>query len=177
MAVHLGGGALADLGNGALELGAEARDGDPLLVCEAVDLGDLGLDALLALGDALAGALVELGEPFAQCELGALQVALPGGQLLLDAALCLDEAYRQLVAEPLLVARQGLAPLGGEAALLDRKLRQRIGARALQHVLQLGGALGDLAGDDLAYLLLRGGKLSLDGVEALLGAAEHRAAA
>ena len=41
----------------------------------------------------------------------------------------------------------------------------------------VGGALGHLAGDDLAYLLLRGGKLGLDEVETLLGAAEHRAAA
>ncbi|HZE29504.1 MAG TPA: hypothetical protein VE055_05360 [Gaiellaceae bacterium] len=137
------------LAGGALELLPQLREDRALIFAGRLQLLHLRFQPRLSLGDRLALALRELGEPGRQPLLDPVQVAGPLSQPLLDAALDERKGLAELAGDPPFLLGQFVAPGFGELSLVFGKARARFGACPRERALELLASLQCLALDQL----------------------------
>ena len=136
------------LGDRPLDLGAQPHHGLALLVALGTEAVAVGRDPLLRLRRQLMLAPGQFREPRAHCIGGAVEVARPLLETSFDLLLRLGEGLRQRTRRLLLALDEERAPLVGDAALLVREQRDRVGTGARERSLELRGAVCRLAFDE-----------------------------
>src|SRR5581483_3021361 len=153
---------LDDAGHQPHELFSLARDLCTLLL-------DLSLQPLRVLADSRLDLDGELSLPalepshlVGETFLEPLDVACPGGEALLDRLLRRDQLRAQLFGPRALALGDVATALGRDAALFFCELRERVGALAGEHLLELLRTLRDLGRDDRVELAAPALDLALD---------------
>jgi hypothetical protein len=120
-----------------LELLAQAQHRGALLIGSRNELGGLGLDPSLRVGDQLTLALLQLSDLAGEAVLRAVEVVGPGAQPLLHAHLDRYERLRELVPRLLLPLDECQPSLLGQPSFLLGEGRGGVGAGARQPALEL----------------------------------------